>query len=169
MLREVERPDGATVRFEYDALARRTRKLFVPAGGVSATHETRFIWDSHTIVHELDSHAGLVTWYWEPKTLNVVAKERRGERLTVTLDHLGAPSAFHDGEGERVWGRQHTDGLAPGGSSGDECPWLQVGQYQDAEIRETYNRYRYFDSAADGFILAFAPLGAATSATREPE
>jgi YD repeat-containing protein len=44
-LREVERPDRRTVCFEYDALGRRTAKIF--DGKV-----TRWVWDGNTPLHE---------------------------------------------------------------------------------------------------------------------
>ena len=65
MLSEVTKPDGERVRFEYDAYARRTAKrvVEVAADGTETVHaEHRFVWDGHTVLHELDSNRGLTTW-----------------------------------------------------------------------------------------------------------
>ena len=45
MLKEVRLPYGETVRFEYDALGRRTAKLF-------NGHVFRYLWDGNVMVHE---------------------------------------------------------------------------------------------------------------------
>ncbi|WP_288333273.1 RHS repeat domain-containing protein [uncultured Porphyromonas sp.] len=51
MLREVRLPYGKTVRFEYDALGRRTAKISV--WGRSAYHRvTRFLWEGDVPLHE---------------------------------------------------------------------------------------------------------------------
>ncbi|HHL3633610.1 TPA: hypothetical protein ACQ62H_001594 [Neisseria polysaccharea] len=45
MLRRVRTPEGATIRFEYDALGRRILK---------ETHDTchRYAWDGNVLLHE---------------------------------------------------------------------------------------------------------------------
>jgi YD repeat-containing protein len=45
MLKSVKRPDGKTVAFEYDALGRRTAKIY--NGEIS-----RYLWDGNVILHE---------------------------------------------------------------------------------------------------------------------
>ena len=51
MLKEVRLPYGKTVRFEYDALGRRTAKLF-------NGHVFRYLWDGNVMVQE---------WHYEEK------------------------------------------------------------------------------------------------------
>jgi YD repeat-containing protein len=79
MLTEVERPDGRHVAFEYDAFSRRTKKvvftndesalegprdpkarrlLGLPPSSPEqiVESETRYVWDGHTVLHELSSN-----------------------------------------------------------------------------------------------------------------
>ncbi|WP_025456809.1 RHS repeat domain-containing protein [Neisseria polysaccharea] len=51
MLRSVRTPEGATIRFEYDALGRRILK---------ETHDTchRYAWDGNVLLHEWSMTGG---------------------------------------------------------------------------------------------------------------
>ena len=133
MLREVTRPDGERVRFEYDAFARRTAKRVVRVGEdgtetVQAEH--RFVWDGHTVLHELDSEAGLTTWYWEPQTFTPVAKEQNGRKWSVASDHLGTPTEMYDELGQLAWKMQLDVFGVPSVEEGDaqDCPWRWPGR-----------------------------------------
>ena len=151
MLREVTRPDGERVRFEYDAFARRTAKRVVRVGEdgtetVQAEH--RFVWDGHTVLHELDSEAGLTTWYWEPQTFTPVAKEQNGRKWSVASDHLGTPTEMYDELGQLAWKMQLDVFGVPSVEEGaaQDCPWRWPGQYEDAETGDYYNRWRYYST-----------------------
>jgi YD repeat-containing protein len=48
MLREVERPDGVRVAFDYDPFARRTAKRTLSAAG-TVDQEVQFVWDGHNV------------------------------------------------------------------------------------------------------------------------
>jgi RHS repeat-associated protein len=156
MLSEVTKPDGERVRFEYDAFARRTAKrvVQVAADGTETVHaEHRFVWDGHTVLHELDSERGLTTWYWEPQTFTPVAKEQGGRKWSVTSDHLGTPTEMYDELGQLAWKMQlDVFGVAEFEAGGaEDCPWRWPGQYEDVETGDYYNRWRYYLSSTGAF------------------
>ncbi len=163
---EVERPDGLRVRFEYDAFARRTRKTSVRIGkdGCPTIEEdVRFVWDSHTLLHELTSGSEVTTWYWEPNSFTPIAKEVADRRYSIATDHLGTPTEIFDETGHLVWSMR----IDIFGSSqievGDQpCPWRWPGQYEDKETGLYYNRFRYYDTDI-GSYLSHDPLGLAGS------
>ena len=172
MLTKVERPDGQCVGFEYDVFARRTKKTVFrqDSSGLEGPRdpaarrvqdlppweperlierETRFVWDGHTVVHELSSEQGLTTWYWEPGTFTPVAKERGGQYWSIASDHLGTPTEMYDAQGRLVWQMELNVFGEPTFSVGDggDCPWRWPGQYDDRETGLYFNRWRYFDPA----------------------
>jgi RHS repeat-associated protein len=166
LLREVRRPDGRRVRFEYDAFARRTRKSVVRQsdhGGEVVESETRFIWDQQTVLHEVSSQTGMTTWYWEPNSLTPVAKEQAGRRWSVVSDHLGTPTEIYDELGQLAW-RMLLDlqGVATVDVMETSCPWRWPGQYHDDECGLYYNRFRYYEPQA-GQYLSPDPIGLASS------
>jgi RHS repeat-associated protein len=147
LLTEVERPDGVTVQFEYDALGRRVGKRVVRADA-SIEREIKFVWDRHVVVHEIDSDIGLTTWHWEPGTFTPVAKERGGRRWMIATDHLGTPTEMYDEGGRLAWkmrldvfGKSSLEETEADG----ECPWRWPGQCADRETGLYYNRFRYYD------------------------
>jgi RHS repeat-associated protein len=162
MLREVERPDGKRVRFEYDPFARRTRKAlfcFSEDGTESLEQETHFIWDGHTVLHELPDTADPITWYWEPGTFTPVAKEQNGTLWAIASDHLGAPTEIYDESGDLAWAMQLDVFGEASFEVGDaaDCPWRWPGQYEDSEINLSYNRFRYYSSDFGGYA-SFDPM-----------
>jgi RHS repeat-associated protein len=164
MLSELERPDGLKVRFEYDTFARRTRKMLVrssPDGSETVEGDTRFVWDGHTLVHELPAGASVATWYFEPDTFTPVALEREGHRWDIVSDHLGTPTEMYDGLGQLAW-RMQIDafGVKQTDVALQHCPWRWPGQYEDEETGLHYNRYRYYDAQA-GRYISQDPLGLA--------
>ena len=164
MLSEVTKPDGERVRFEYDAFARRTAKRVVEVaadGTETVQAEHRFVWDGHTVLHELDSNRGLTTWYWEPQTFTPVAKEQGGRKWSVASDHLGTPTEMYDELGQLAWKMQLDVFGVPEFEAGgaEDCPWRWPGQYEDAETGDYYNRWRYY---GDGAYRSRDPLGLAS-------
>ncbi len=152
-LREVTRPDGARVRFEYDAFARRTLKRTVAADG-STERETRFVWDAHTVVHEEDSRTGLTTWHWQPESFAPIAKEHGARRWTLASDHLGTPTEMYDERGALVWQMQLDVFGAPSFTAGtaEDCPWRWPGQYEDGETGLSYNWHRHYDADQGRYV-----------------
>lgn len=163
MLSEVVRPDGRVVRFEYDAFARRTRKLVVASaddGAERVETQTRYVWDADTVIHELDGLMGPTTWYWEPGTLTPVMKEQAERRWSVASDHLGVPTELYDEAGELAWRMQLDVFGVPEARTGDarKCPWRWPGQYEDEETGLYYNRWRYYDPDIGAYVSS-DPVG----------
>jgi YD repeat-containing protein len=105
MLSEVARPDGMRIIYAYDAFARRVRKV-VEAGHGEAAHvicDTRYIWDGHMLLHEVDAEAGVTTWYWHPDHLSPLAKASGPEFASIVTDHLGVPTEMYDRSGTLKW------------------------------------------------------------------
>ncbi|CAN94249.1 conserved carbohydrate-binding protein, Rhs family [Sorangium cellulosum So ce56] len=163
LLRRVELPDGRAALFEYDAFARRTAKRIVRCGSSGeevVDSETRFLWDGHTLLHEISIKHGLTTWYWEPGLFAPVARERGGQVWSVIPDHLGAPTTLFDTSGVQVWAAE-TDTLgrtAVEQGAPEDCPWRWPGQYEDPETGLYYNRFRYYDPDAGNYVSP-DPLG----------
>lgn len=166
LLREVERPDGLLVRFEYDPFARRTCKKHIRIGlnGSECVElETRFVWDGQVVIHELSRDSAPMTWYWEPGTFTPVAKvSGDGVIWTVATDHLGTPTQLRDENGSVAWQMTLDTAGVPQFAIGKstDCPWRWPGQYADPEVGLCYNRYRYYDPAAGRYISP-DPLGPA--------
>ncbi len=138
-LREVVRPDGQVVAFAYDALGRRVRKEM---GGEA----TAYVWDGNDVVHEVRPDAGVTTWEFEPETFAPVAKIEGDRRYGVVTDHLGTPLGLFDEAGELAWKAQlDVYGAAQTDVMKTPCPWRWPGQYEDAETRLHYNRFRNYD------------------------
>ena len=161
-LAAVDCPDGRCFRFAYDAFGRRTLRQVVRElndGSECIEAETRFVWDIHNVIHEIDASEGVRTWYWEPGSFSPLATERGGRRLGIAVDHLGAPTEMYDELGQQVWQMQ-LDVFGVAKIEGDEgaCPWRWPGQYAEEEIGLVYNRYRYYDPRA-GVFASEDPVG----------
>ena len=150
-LAAVQRPDGTTVTFAYDALGRRIRKEF---GG----RVTEYVWDGDDLVHEHVRNAGgqiepLVTWIFEPGTFVPIAKIEGNARYGVVTDHLGTPAMLLTEAGRVAWKAQlDLYGVASEEVHKTACPWRYPGQYEDPETGLYYNRFRYYDPEAGRYI-----------------
>ncbi|HYO55505.1 RHS repeat-associated core domain-containing protein, partial [Archangium sp.] len=161
LLREVQRPDGLRVHLDYDALARRTRKVVLGTeaeGQAAPKREVRFVWDGHVPLHEVASE-GLTTWLFEPESFSPLAREDATGRYAVVTDHLGAPTEMYDELGQLAW-RMQLDAFGVGKADValQHCPWRWPGQYEDVETGLHYNRFRYYDPQA-GRYISQDPLG----------
>jgi RHS repeat-associated protein len=159
MLREVERPDGIRVAFDYDPFARRTAKRTLSAAG-TVDQEVQFVWDGHNVIHELDSERGLISWQWEPESFTPIAKEHNGRRWTIASDHLGTPTEMYDDLGQLAWKMQLDVFGVPRFEAGtaEDCPWRWPGQYEDGGTGLFYNNHRYYSSEKFSY-LSSDPLG----------
>lgn len=151
MLRQVERPDGQTVTFTYDALGRRVKKRF-------GDEERTWVWDGDVPLHELSSREEPITWVFEPESFAPLGKIQGGRCYGVVADHLGTPAAIFDEAGEVAW-RAQLDlyGVARTDVAKTPCPWRWPGQYEDEETGLYYNRFRYYDPNV-GIYITQDPL-----------
>jgi RHS repeat-associated protein len=156
LLREVHRPDGRRVRFDYDAFARRTSKRLVdvsPDGVEAVARETRYVWDGDTVLHELSPEA-MTTWHWDADARKPLARERDGVWCSVSHDPVGTPTELRDTTGALAW-KMQLDAWGVGRfeeGAADDCPWRRPGQYHDSETGLYYNRFRYFDPEAGAYL-----------------
>ena len=159
---EVSRSDGLVMRCQYDAFARRTRKTVLrrdPAGAEQVIDDTQFVWDGHYLIHEISTVRGAISWYWEPNSLNILAKEHNGNRYAVVCDHLGTPTEMYDESGRAVWKMKLDLQGRPDFLLGDahDCPWRYPNGYDDPEVDLMYLRFRYL--ARTGVFISPDPLG----------
>ena len=148
MLARVVRPDGKEVSFAYDALGRRIRKTY-------AGTTTHFVWDGNVPLHEWTEEAeeSVVTWLFEQDTFVPAAKlVANGDCFSIISDYLGTPLQAYDKQGNKVWeqeldiyGRQRK-------RPSSFIPFKYQGQYEDGETGLYYNRFRYYDPNAGGYI-----------------
>ena len=170
MLKEVRLPYGKTVRFEYDALGRRTAKLF-------NGHVFRYLWDGNVMVqewqyeekdrpqHSIDEFdrirmlgeepvENLVTWVYEEGSYVPVAKIQNGERYTIISDYMGRPVEAYNSYGNVFWQADYDiyGDLRNIKGIRDFIPFRQLGQYEDDETHLYYNRFRYYDLRIGNYI-----------------
>lgn len=174
MLKRVIRPDEKAVHFRYDALGRRTAKIF--KGTV-----TRWIWDGNVPLHEweyksmrlqvssadsdkkqspVEPTEDITTWIFEGKTFVPAAKIKGDKQYSIVTDYLGTPIQMYDEQGERIWDCMlDVYGKVANfeGRSLSDCPFRWAGQYFDFETNLCYNRYRYY-SPETGSYLSQDPI-----------
>jgi len=103
-----------------------------------------------------------ITWLFEPESFSPLAKLVADERYSVVTDHLGTPRAMFDERGRQSWTAETdtygrlSDVRGPRGA----CPFRFPGQYEDAETGLYYNRFRYYDPEAGGYVSQ-DPIGLA--------
>src|SRR5690606_32708636 len=139
-------------QFERDRLAAWVTGWALTEGAL--LRETRYVWDGHVVVHELDSGEGLTTWQWEPETFTPLAKEKGEQRFAIAADHLGTPTEMVDDLGHLAWKMQLDVFGVPSVEVGEasDCPWRWPGQLEDEETGLYYNRHRYYDPAQAGYV-----------------
>jgi RHS repeat-associated protein len=185
MLRKLTRPDVKQVSFEYDALGRRTAKIFSPAsrpGREPAGIITRWVWDGNTPLHEwrydikdrpktvVDEFGmlakdreepidGLITWIFDEGTFKPAAKIEDGETYSIINDYLGTPCEAYNEEGEKVWDAELNSSGKIRKLTGQSTfiPFRYQGQYEDEETGLYYNRFRYY-SAEEGIYVSQDPI-----------
>ena len=178
MLKSVCTPEGATIRFEYDALGRRTLK---------ETHDVchRYAWDGNVLLHEWsydrrekprmekdelgrirydrqEPHTNLITWVYDGGSYTPVAKLTEEDSYTIVQDYLGTPIQALDSKGNVVWDcilDIYGDVLELRGER-YFIPFRFQGQYEDEETGLYYNRFRYYDPNTGSYISQ-DPIGLA--------
>ena len=179
MLKAVRNPQGKWIRFEYDALGRRTAKIV-------NTKIYRYLWDGNALLHEwfyecerrpkvVSDELGmlmleqpepienLTTWVYEEGSLVPTAKLSEGKSYSIVSDYLGRPAQAYDDKGKLVWqvefdiyGRIREDTF----NNKPFIPFRQLGQYEDVETGLYYNRFRYYNPQTGAYISK-DPIGLA--------
>jgi RHS repeat-associated protein len=168
MLAQVTRPDGKKVQFEYDALGRRTAKVF---DGI--IH--RYMWDGNVLLHEwsyaleqrpklIVSEDGVmqydhdellnnvITWVYETNSFTPCGKYVGGNYYSIVSDYLGTPVLAFNEQGLKVWERElDCYGRVRKGDN-KFVPFLYPGQYADEETGLAYNRFRYYDVESGNYV-----------------
>jgi RHS repeat-associated protein len=177
MLKKVIRPDGKEVTLEYDALGRRTAKIF-------DRYITRWIWDGNTPLHEwkyslkerpeaiVDESGNIAknreeildniaTWIFTPGSLKPAGLLIGSSSQSIITDYLGTPVEMYDSQGIQSWGVEYDISgkirKQTIGSAGD-CPFRLPGQYADEETGLYYNRFRYY-APEEGIYISQDPIG----------
>ena len=176
MLKSVRTPEGATIRFEYDALDRRTLK---------ETHDTchRYAWDGNVLLHEWsysplekpqvltdelgrtgydrkEPYNNLVTWVYDGNSYTPVAKLTKEDSYSIVQDYLGTPIQALDSKGEMVWDcilDIYRDVQELRGER-NFIPFRFQGMYFDEETEPCYVRHRYY-SCDTGTFNSQDPIG----------
>ena len=172
----VKNNDKVNLRFEYDALGRRTAKI--NAYGKAEQHTiTRFLWDGNVPLHEwsyplsdrpetIDDSDGrrsyaspepqteLTTWIFDEGTFVPSAKLVGERRYSIISDYLGTPVEAYDEAGKRVWRRELDIYGRVRIEQGEVglVPFLYQGQYLDTETGLAYNRFRYYSPETGAYI-----------------
>jgi RHS repeat-associated protein len=171
------------VSFEYDALGRRTAKLF-------QDQITRWVWDGNKPLHEWTYQTkdrpqavvdewgriskdqeepvdNLITWVFEEGTFKPAAKLIKGKAYSIITDYLGTPKEAYDWWANKVWAIEleaygkvkSCEGWL--GTPADESfiPFRFQGQYHDVETGLYYNRFRYYSPEEGMYVTAQDPIG----------
>jgi RHS repeat-associated protein len=177
ILKKVIRPDKKEVSFDYDALGRRTAKIY-------DKKITRWIWDGNTPLHEwkyeiterpktmVDEFGdvrtdkaepidNLISWIFNEGGFKPLAKVESDTIQSIITDYLGTPVEMFDKDGNQTWSvdydiygkiRNQYYGAA------NDCPFRYQGQYEDSETGLFYNRFRYY-APDEGIYLSQDPIG----------
>ena len=103
-----------------------------------------------------------ITWLFEPESFAPLAKLVGDARHSIITDHIGTPRAMFDATGQEVWSASidvYGD-LRDLRGDRQRCPFRWPGQYEDSETGLYYNRFRYYDPAAGGYVSR-DPIGLA--------
>jgi RHS repeat-associated protein len=181
-LRSILGPEGRLIELEYDAFSRRVLKTERRRGPSGPTGDrwvatTRFVWDRHTLAHEIRTAAAEAgdpvieerTYSFADNTFVPIAHHdsrivggRREDLGTVhyATDPIGTPTHLIGPDGAVVGRIQRTAWGAQVEQGGRTTPLRFQGQYEDEETGLYYNRHRYYDPET-GTYLSADPIGLA--------
>ncbi|MEJ8857873.1 RHS repeat-associated core domain-containing protein [Variovorax robiniae] len=155
LLTGVETPDGNWLA-EYDALGRRTRKVW-------KDRSTEFYWNTDQLIAEVGPTGKLrIYLYADSLALcpfafldyeSIDADTASGRRYLLFSDQIGACRLIEDDAGDEVWRAL----VSPFGSTETQCEKIEFnlrfpGHYFDAETGLNYNRFRYYDARLGRYL-----------------
>lgn len=179
MLKRVKTPEGKEIKFEYDALGRRTTKI-------ANNKIYRYIWDVDVLLHEWHyplserpvlqinengdleySHPepveNLITWLYQTDSFVPCGKIENGEKYSIVSDYLGRPIQVFNKYSNVVWSTDYDIYGKLLNLKGEKqfIPFRQLGQYEDEELGGLYyNGFRYYNSES-GLYISKDPIGLA--------
>jgi RHS repeat-associated protein len=163
-LQSIER-NTHKVEFVYDAFARRVAKVTTVDSRVS--ERQRFVWDRLSMLHHVrEDDAGVPreyrTYLYEDNDdVSPVGHQAEDGRWYYYLQDINLfPAHVIDAYGRIAGSTQRSTygRTAFRGAPSADTPFRLPGQFEDAETGLHYNRYRYYDPEAGGFISP-DPLG----------
>ena len=118
MIKSILTPNGTQVKFEYDALGRRTAKY-------TQKKTTRYLWDGNVLLHEWsydterrppiqisglgelsyekEPTENVTTWVYDEGSYTPIAKLINDERYSIVSDYIGRPVQCFNDQGELIW------------------------------------------------------------------
>jgi RHS repeat-associated protein len=104
----------------------------------------------------------LVTWVYEGGSFVPSAKLINGEKFSIINDYIGRPIQAYNEKGDVVWETDYDIYGDLRNLKGDKTfiPFRQLGQYEDVDTGLYYNRFRYYNPEAGGYISQ-DPIGLA--------
>jgi RHS repeat-associated protein len=153
-----------TTSFEREIAVAKRRALLARRSAQGPPRDAQYVaaFGEDSLASESESDVPLlegtpdapITWLFEPESFSPLAKLVGDERYSIITDHLGTPRAMFDALGQEVWGAEvDTYGqLRDLRGPRDACPFRFPGQYEDGETGLYYNRFRYYDPEAGGYV-----------------
>ncbi|WP_211252060.1 RHS repeat domain-containing protein, partial [Vibrio rhizosphaerae] len=160
----VEKPDGSSAEYRYDAFGRRIHKAVTDKTG--QTRQTEFLWQGDKLLAESGEHhyQTYLYEYGSFKPLALVTGEGADNATPYFyhLDQIGTPLEITDATGAVAWSVDyHSYGnVAYQRKAEIVSPLRFQGQYYDAETGLHYNRHRYYSPGTGRFITP-DPIGLA--------
>ncbi|WP_261888061.1 RHS repeat domain-containing protein [Vibrio rhizosphaerae] len=160
----VEKPDGSSAEYRYDAFGRRIHKAVTDKTG--QTRQTEFLWQGDKLLAESgERHYQTYLYeYGSFKPLALVTGEGADNATPYFyhLDQIGTPLEITDATGAVAWSVDyHSYGnVAYQRKAQIVSPLRFQGQYYDAETGLHYNRHRYYSPGTGRFITP-DPIGLA--------
>ncbi|HEV7859654.1 MAG TPA: DUF4123 domain-containing protein [Pyrinomonadaceae bacterium] len=164
---------GQKLSFGYDAFGRRVWKKSVvpdPLNDARSTSLTRYVWAGEQLVREVTEKTTTQTTghysapnvstsrqaqdylYW-PQTYTPMLLRVGDQIYQYHMDHLGTPRRLTDEQGATVWEADYAAyGAARLMINKVAQPLRLPGQYEDAETRLHYNRFRYYDPSLGRYL-----------------
>ncbi|MCU7905165.1 MAG: DUF2235 domain-containing protein [Candidatus Thiodiazotropha sp. (ex Epidulcina cf. delphinae)] len=157
-LYRVDHKDKQTLvaAYTYNRFGERIKKIVYD--GSKRPEVTYYLYDGHRLSAEADGQ-GEITAQYLYQNERPVLKLEGGAAYAIHTDHLGAPRAVSDQDGERVWSADYS----PFGLIRIETQQISLnlrlpGQYHDQESSTYYNYQRDYDPHT-GRYLTSDPIG----------
>jgi RHS repeat-associated protein len=150
-LKQVTRPDGTTINYQYDALGRRIQR------SRSAGGSTNYIYDGEDVVKDINSDGSTVDYLNGLGVDDKLRQTSSSGTIYFTQDYLGSTRVLTDTSGNVVESVSY-DSFGNGASALSRYGY--TGREWDADSNLYYYRNRWYDPQAGRFISE-DPIGLA--------